>query len=131
MARKRIGELLLERGAITKEQLESGLLAQKRTRQRLGVTLVQQGVLTEIQLAQALAQSLSLATVDLSQVIVNGTAPQAASFNVTGTGRIGTSLEVAGPLIRTIAKACLTRWAFLMSKRFLLCSFLTLSSSHG
>jgi hypothetical protein len=74
MARKRIGELLLERGAISKEQLESGLAAQKRTRQRLGVTLIQQGVLTEIQLAQVLAQSLSLATVDLNQVQVDWSA---------------------------------------------------------
>jgi len=72
MARKRIGELLLERGAISKEQLEAGLEGQKRTRQRLGVTLIQQGVLTEIQLAQVLAQSLSLATVDLNQVQVDG-----------------------------------------------------------
>lgn len=74
MARKRIGELLLERGAITKEQLDAGLAAQKRTRQRLGVTLIQQGVLTEIQLAQVLAQSLSLATVDLNQVQVDWSA---------------------------------------------------------
>ena len=74
MARKRIGELLLDRGAISKEQLDSGLMAQKRTRQRLGVTLIQQGVLTEIQLAQVLAQSLSLATVDLSQVQVDWSA---------------------------------------------------------
>ncbi|MDP1825295.1 MAG: hypothetical protein Q8L48_18710 [Archangium sp.] len=74
MARKRIGELLLERGAISKEQLESGLAAQKRTRQRLGVTLIQQGVLSEIQLAQVLAQSLSLSTVDLNQVQVDWSA---------------------------------------------------------
>ncbi len=74
MARKRIGELLLERGAISKEQLDEGLLAQKRTRQRLGVTLIQQGVLSEIQLAQVLAQSLSLATVDLNQVQVDWSA---------------------------------------------------------
>lgn len=74
MARKRIGELLQERGVISKEQLELGLAAQKRTRQRLGVTLLQQGVLTEIQLAQALAQSLSLSTVDLSQVQVDWSA---------------------------------------------------------
>lgn len=74
MARKRIGELLLERGAISKEQLDSGLAAQKRTRQRLGVTLIQQGVLSEIQLAQVLAQSLSLATVDLTQVQVDWSA---------------------------------------------------------
>ena len=74
MARKRIGELLLERGAITKDQLEAGLAAQKRTRQRLGVTLIQQGVLSEIQLAQSLAQSLELATVDLNQVQVDWSA---------------------------------------------------------
>jgi hypothetical protein len=74
MARKRIGELLLERGAISKEQLDAGLVAQKRTRQRLGVTLIQQGVLSEIQLAQVLAQSLSLATVDLNQVQVDWSA---------------------------------------------------------
>jgi hypothetical protein len=74
MARKRIGELLLERGAITKQQLEAGLLAQKRTRQRLGVTLIHQGVLSEVVLAQTLAQSLSLATVDLSQVQVDWSA---------------------------------------------------------
>lgn len=74
MSRKRIGELLLERGAISKEQLEAGLSAQKRTRQRLGVTLIQQGVLTEVQLAQVLAQSLSLATVDLGQVQVDWSA---------------------------------------------------------
>ncbi len=74
MARKRIGELLLERGAISKEQLESGLAAQKRTRQRLGVTLIAQGVLSEIQLAQSLAQSLDLATVDLNQVQVDWSA---------------------------------------------------------
>jgi hypothetical protein len=74
MARKRIGELLLERGAISQEQLEAGLEGQKRTRQRLGVTLIQQGVLSEIQLAQVLAQSLSLATVDLNQVQVDWSA---------------------------------------------------------
>ncbi|MFT3710616.1 MAG: general secretion pathway protein GspE [Archangium sp.] len=70
MARKRIGELLLERGAISKSQLDAGLAAQKRTRQRLGVTLISMGALTEVQLAQVLAQSLELGTVDLTQVQV-------------------------------------------------------------
>lgn len=74
MARKRIGELLLERKAITREQLEAGLAAQKRTRQRLGVTLIQQGLITEVLLAQVLAQSLDLSTVDLAQVQVDWSA---------------------------------------------------------
>lgn len=67
MSRKRIGDILLERKAITPAQLEAGLAAQKRTRQRLGVTLVQQGLISEVQLAQAIAASLNLGTVDLAQ----------------------------------------------------------------
>lgn len=74
MSRKRIGELLLERKVISKEQLEAGLIAQKRTRQRLGITLIQQGLLTETQLAGALAASLGLPAVDLSKVQVDWSA---------------------------------------------------------
>lgn len=74
MSRKRIGELLLERRAITQQQLDAGLAAQKRTRQRLGVTLVQQGLISEVLLAQVLAQSLGLGTVDLGQVTVDWSA---------------------------------------------------------
>ena len=74
MSRKRIGELLLERRAITKEQLDAGLIAQKRTRQRLGITLIQQGVISEVQLAIVLGQSLGLGSVDLSKVQVDWSA---------------------------------------------------------
>ncbi|MEW5738456.1 MAG: hypothetical protein AB1938_05990 [Myxococcota bacterium] len=74
MTRKRIGELLVERRAITQAQLEAGLEAQKRTRQRLGLTLIQQGVITEVMLAQVLGQSLGHATVDLTQVQVDWSA---------------------------------------------------------
>lgn len=74
MAKKRIGELLLERGVITQAQLDAGLAAQKRSRTRLGVTLIAQGVLTEVQLAQTIAQSLQVGTVDLMQVQVEWTA---------------------------------------------------------
>lgn len=74
MSRKRIGELLLERGLLTREQLEAGLKAQQLSRQRLGATLLELGLLSEVHLAQALAESLTLATVDLSQVAVDWSA---------------------------------------------------------
>lgn len=74
MARKRIGELLVERRAITPAQLEAGLEAQKRTRTRLGLTLIQQGVISEVMLAQVLGQSLGVATVDLTQVQIDWSA---------------------------------------------------------
>jgi hypothetical protein len=74
MSRKRIGELLLDRGAISRAQLDAGLQTQQRTRQRLGVTLIQMGAISEVQLAQVLAQSLGLATVDLAAVQVDWSA---------------------------------------------------------
>lgn len=74
MSRKRIGELLLERGLLTRDQLAEGLRAQQDRRQRLGQTLVELGLLSEVHLAQALAESLQLATVDLTQVPVDWSA---------------------------------------------------------
>jgi hypothetical protein len=74
MAKKRIGEVLLERRAITPAQLEAGLLAQKRTRQRLGLTLIEQGIISESQLATVLAESLELSPVDLRVATIDWSA---------------------------------------------------------
>jgi hypothetical protein len=65
MARKRIGELLLERGLLTPAQLEEGLLHQRTTRQRLGVSLIQKGFVHEDQLVAVLGEALGIEVVDL------------------------------------------------------------------
>jgi len=44
---KKIGELLLERAVITKEQLEEALRLQRETRKLIGEILVEQGYATE------------------------------------------------------------------------------------
>ncbi len=74
MARKRIGELLLERGIITRDQLEEGLSHQRTTRQRLGVALIQKGFLSEAQLVQVLGEALGIPLVDLRTVQVDWSA---------------------------------------------------------
>ncbi|MGA9522798.1 MAG: hypothetical protein WBV82_15125 [Myxococcaceae bacterium] len=74
MARKRIGELLLERGIISRDQLEEGLAHQRTTRQRLGVALLQKGFLNEDQLAQALGEALGVPLIDLRKVQVDWSA---------------------------------------------------------
>ncbi|WP_309888120.1 hypothetical protein [Archangium sp.] len=66
MARKRIGELLLERGAITTAQLEAALQAQQKTSQRLGAALVSLGAITEKTLAHALSEALGVPVMDLT-----------------------------------------------------------------
>src|SRR6476469_6381926 len=74
MARKRLGELLLERGIISVNQLEEGLASHRQNRQRLGVTLIQKGFLSEDQLAKALSEALSIPLVDLKAAAVDWSA---------------------------------------------------------
>ncbi|MFP2909636.1 hypothetical protein ACLESD_32250 [Pyxidicoccus sp. 3LFB2] len=68
MARKRIGELLLEQRAISVAQLEAGLQAHRKSGQRLGAALIAQGAITEATLAGALSQALGLPQVDLAAI---------------------------------------------------------------
>jgi hypothetical protein len=66
MGRKRIGEILLERGIINPAQLEEGLAHHRQTRQRLGVALIQKGFVKESDLARALSEATGFPEVDLS-----------------------------------------------------------------
>jgi hypothetical protein len=74
MARKRLGELLLEQGAITSEQLQAGLVLQRQSGNRLGAALVAEGVLTEERLTGALATALGLQVLDLDKLEVEWSA---------------------------------------------------------
>ncbi len=76
MARRRLGEVLLARRAITKAQLDDALAYARRTRQRLGGALVQKGHLTEEALINALSESLGLAAVDVERVFDDRNAVQ-------------------------------------------------------
>jgi len=71
MARKRLGELLLERGAVTAEQLQGALQLQRQSGNRLGAALVAMGVLTEDALVDALAEALNLQVVSLADLQVD------------------------------------------------------------
>jgi type IV pilus assembly protein PilB len=64
--RKRIGDILIETGIITPQQLAEALAQQRRTRERLGRVLVDQGAASEKQIAQALAAQLDLPLVSLA-----------------------------------------------------------------
>jgi type IV pilus assembly protein PilB len=71
--RRRLGEVLVEQGAITPEQLDEALDAQRAAqrqhrRVRLGTLVVELGYASERQIASALAGALALETVDLTAV---------------------------------------------------------------
>lgn len=69
--KKRIGELLVESGAITVEQLKSALDKQQSSGQRLGQVLVSLGMITEDKLIQITAQKLDIPHVNLDDMIID------------------------------------------------------------
>lgn len=64
---KRLGELLMEKGLITLEQLEQALEKQRSTREFLGAILVSQGWISEEGLLRALADQFGMPFTRLEQ----------------------------------------------------------------
>ena len=71
MRRKmRLGDVLVNDGAITQEQLMEGLALQKEQKKRLGLTLVDAGFTTEEAIAKALSRQMGYDMVDLRDVVI-------------------------------------------------------------
>jgi len=66
--KKRLGELLVEAGAITKKQLEHALDEQGNSGKRLGETLISLGYINEQQMLRTLEQQLGVPYVQLSEM---------------------------------------------------------------
>jgi type IV pilus assembly protein PilB len=66
MAYKRLGDMLLEGGYITQEQLDHALAQQAEDGKRLGEMLIEQRVITERELIEVLRTQLGIDFVDLS-----------------------------------------------------------------
>jgi hypothetical protein len=69
--KKRLGEILLERGLIDGDQLNSALAHQRQWGMRLGTALVAKGFVAEGALTRVLSESLGIPMVDLSRVVVD------------------------------------------------------------
>lgn len=77
--RKQIGQLLLDRGLISADQLRIALTEQKRSKTRLGQVLVSMGFVTERTLREALAENLGHTQIDLSRLIPSAKALELVS----------------------------------------------------
>ena len=56
---RRLGEIFVERGFVSQEELDQALERQRQTGERLGEALVAQGVISKFELAGALAEQMS------------------------------------------------------------------------
>lgn len=66
--KKRLGDLLIDAGVITQDQLMQALDKQKQTRQKLGATLMEMNFTTEEEIAGALKEQLGMEYVDLRAI---------------------------------------------------------------
>lgn len=69
--RKRLGDLLVEEGIVTQEQVEKALTVQKSTGQKFGATLIELGFLSEHQMLTFLSQQLGIPFIDLSRAHID------------------------------------------------------------
>ena len=70
--RRRLGELLVETGLLTRDRLKEALDAQKGTGRRLGQVLVEREMISEDEMAFALAMQLKVPFIDLSDYEITG-----------------------------------------------------------
>jgi type IV pilus assembly protein PilB len=68
LSTRRFGELLVERGWVTPEQLNQALRSRQDPRERLGQTLVRLGLLKERDVTELLGEQFSLSVVDTEQL---------------------------------------------------------------
>ena len=68
MAYKRLGELLVEAGTITEEELARALALQQGTNARLGDVLLSHSIITEEDLVEARKMQMGIESVDLTKV---------------------------------------------------------------
>ena len=71
---KQLGDILLEGGLVTQEQLHDAFTTHEEAGRSLGRVLVDKGILTESQLVAALATQIGLRYIDLGDYPVDGSA---------------------------------------------------------
>ncbi|MDF4269183.1 GspE/PulE family protein [Vibrio parahaemolyticus] len=100
-ARKRLGDLLVEEGIVSEDQIQQALSSQRSTGQKLGDALIDLGFITEKQMLEFLSQQLGLPLIDLGRAPVDADAVQilpevhARRLRAMVVARNGDTLRVA------------------------------------
>jgi hypothetical protein len=103
---QRLGQIFVQRGFVTPEQLDQALQRQRETGERVGEALVAQGAISKFELAGALAEQMAI----LEDPAAEPAAPQADATVVPLTPRVEEAPEpepVPEPAERPFAKPVL------------------------
>lgn len=101
MAIKRLGEILIDKGLITRDRLEVALQEQKSSGRRLGEILVERDIITEEELLEVMSERLKTPKITLDSLVIDPhvieTVPVelARRYTLLPIFRIGETLTVA------------------------------------
>ncbi|HNU82782.1 MAG TPA: ATPase, T2SS/T4P/T4SS family, partial [Thermoanaerobaculia bacterium] len=101
MASNRLGDLLVQSGKLTPQQLQQGLAAQKEKGGRLGSNLVRLGFLSEKELVEFLSQHFGVPAIDLNRVEIDESvvkiipADVARKYTILPVTKVGAKLTIA------------------------------------
>ena len=88
MKYKRLGEMLVDVGVITEEQLTEALAKQKGSGKRLGTVLVDEHFITETQLIETLRMQLGIDFIDLNKAKIDPSMVNLVPKNVAKKERV-------------------------------------------
>jgi type IV pilus assembly protein PilB len=71
MIRKRIGDILIEKGIVTTVQIDDALKEQERSGRKLGNILVETGIITEDQFIEAISERLNVPKISLVNLVID------------------------------------------------------------
>jgi len=69
--RKKLGEILIEKGLLTEDQLQNALMEQYLTKEFLGTILVNRGIITETELMRTLAEQFGIPYVSIKNKYID------------------------------------------------------------
>src|SRR5258706_2265165 len=87
-AKRHIGQILIDQGILTEDQLRIALLEQMKSHLPVGRLLVQLGFVSEATLRDALSEKLGLQSVDLAHIIVDPSALKMLSRELASRYRL-------------------------------------------
>ena len=96
--RKRIGEVLVERGLITEAQLSEVLQEQSLTGKRIGELIVEKGWITEDQLLTTVSERLGIPKISLRSLIIDPTVVRRVSVDIARRYTLIPVMEIGNTL---------------------------------
>jgi type IV pilus assembly protein PilB len=97
--KRKLGEILLDAGLITKEQLKQALAGHKKSGIRLGQFLVREGIVNEVDIVKAAADQLKLAVYRPERFAADPELAQLIPFELANKFQAA-PLEIEGRLLR-------------------------------